>query len=111
MLFKLFRFQTYKKSGDFLNVKELKSKSAVPEITLEIVSKGEPREFASERGSGKVCNCAAKDETGEISLTLWNEQIDEFGEGDKVKIENGWVSEYKGNVQLSAGKFGKITKQ
>ncbi|MBI4052406.1 MAG: hypothetical protein HY394_00035 [Candidatus Diapherotrites archaeon] len=93
-----------------MKVNELKPKSAVPEITLEIVSKGESRDFASDRGSGKVCNCAAKDETGEISLTLWNEQTDTFEEGDKVKIENGWVSEYKGKMQLGTGRMGTISK-
>lgn len=93
-----------------MKVNELKPRTAVPEITLEIVSKGEAREFASEKGSGKVCNCAGKDDTGEVSLTLWNEQIDEFGEGDSVKIENGWVSEYKGKMQLGTGRMGTISK-
>lgn len=92
-----------------MQVKDLKARMAVDEITLEIVSKGDVREFATERSTGKVCSCAAKDDTGEISLTLWNEDIDKVEEGSKVKIENGWVSEFQGNLQISAGKFGKLT--
>jgi replication factor A1 len=92
-----------------LKVAELKPRSAVPEITLEIVSKGETREFANERGSGKVCSAAAKDEDGqEVTLSLWNEQIDQVKEGSKVKIENGWCSEFQGQKQVSTGKFGKM---
>ena len=93
-----------------MKVSEIKIKQAVPEIELEIVSKGEIREFANDRGSGKVCNAAAKDDSGEIKVTLWNEQCDHVNEGDKVKLENGWCGEYQGEKQLSTGKFGKLTK-
>jgi replication factor A1 len=93
-----------------LKVSELKSRTAVPEITLEVVSKGETREFANERGSGKVCSVAAKDETGEeVTVSLWNEQIGQVEEGKKIKIENGWCSEFQGNKQVSTGKLGKLT--
>lgn len=92
-----------------MKVSELKPRAAVPEIILEIVSKGEPRGFANERGSGKVCSTAAKDEDGEeVTLSLWNEQIDQVEEGQKVKIENGWCSEFQGLKQVSTGKFGKL---
>jgi len=92
-------------------VKELKPRTPVPEMELEIVSIGETREFANERGSGKVCSAAAKDTKGdEVSLTLWNEQIEEYGEGDKVKLLNGWCSEFKGTVQVTAGKKGSLEK-
>jgi len=83
---------------------------AVPELELEIVSKEEPRQFASEKGSGTVCGCAAKDDTGEVKLTLWNEQCNEFNEGDKVKLTDGWCSAFKGQLQVSSGKKGKLEK-
>jgi replication factor A1 len=90
-------------------VKDLKPRMGVEEIELEIVSKGEEREFANANGQGKVCSCAAKDSEGnEISLTLWNEQCNEVEEGKKVKITNGWTSEYQGQLQISAGKMGKL---
>jgi replication factor A1 len=92
-------------------VKELKPRMAIDEITVEIVSKGEGREFASANGAGKVCSAAAKDDEGtEVSLTLWNEQCSQFNEGDKVKITNGWTSEYQGQLQISTGKQGTIEK-
>src|SRR3989338_3038437 len=92
-----------------MKVSELRARSPVDEIVLEIVSKEEPRSFATEKASGRVCNCAGADDTGdEVKITLWNEQIDQFNEGDKVKIKNGWVSEYKGQIQLGTGKKGTI---
>jgi len=93
-----------------LFVKDLKSRAAVEEIELEIVSVGESRSFASGRGEGKVANAAAKDSKGdEVSVTLWNEQIDQVKEGSKIKIEKGWATEYQGNLQISTGKFGTLT--
>ena len=87
----------------------MKAQNGFDELVGEIVSVSEPREFASQRGSGKVANAALKDKTGEIKLSLWNEQIDQVKEGDKVKLENGWCSEWQGQKQVSTGKLGKLT--
>jgi replication factor A1 len=93
-----------------MKISELKPRTAIPEITLEVVSKAEARNFASERGSGKVCSLAAKDEDGkEVKVTLWNDDCTLVKEGDRIKIENGWCGEYQGEKQVSAGKFGKLT--
>ncbi len=92
-----------------MKVEDLKPRTAVDEITLEVVSKGEVRDFATEKGAGKVCTCAAKDDSGEVSLTLWNEQCAEVKEGDTVKIENGWVSEFRGDKQVGTGRNGTLT--
>jgi len=90
-------------------VKELKPRAGFDEIVLEVVSKGEEREFANANGSGKVCSCAAKDDSGEeVSLTLWNEQCAQIAEGQKLKITNGWTSEYQGQLQVSTGKQGTL---
>lgn len=92
-----------------MKVKDLVAKSAVDEILLQIISKGEPRAFSGANGSGTVCNATAKDEDdGEITLTLWNEDTKKFKVDDIVKIKNGWVTDYKGKLQLAAGKKGSI---
>ena len=92
-----------------MKVKDLKARAEVDEITLEIVSKAEPREFTNDRGSGKVCSAAGKDDTGEVGITLWNEQIDQVQEGNTIKIEGGWCSEYQDNIQVSTGRKGTLT--
>ncbi|MEK6958949.1 MAG: hypothetical protein AABW59_02780 [archaeon] len=90
-------------------VKELKPKTPVDVIELEIVTKGEPRAFASASGQGTVCSAAGKDSEGdEVSVTLWNEQYKEVNDGDKIIIKNGWVTEYKGTLQVSTGKQGTL---
>ena len=91
-----------------MNVKDLQARQGNVDIVLEIIEKGDVREFEKFGKKGSVCNAIAKDETGNIKLTLWNEQIDMIDVGDKVQITNGYVSEYQGELQLSTGKFGKL---
>ncbi len=90
-------------------VKELKPMAAIPEIELELVSIGEARPFATAKGEGQVASAAGKDSAGEeVKVSLWNEQINQVKEGDKVKITEGWCTAYKGQIQVSTGKRGKL---
>jgi len=76
----------------------------------EVVEKEKPREFDKFGKKGKVCNCTIKDSSGEIKLTLWNEDCTKYDIGDKLKVTNAYCSEFQGEKQLSAGKYGKIEK-
>jgi replication factor A1 len=91
-----------------MEIKDLKPNSSVDALTAEVVSVDEPREFTNFRGSGRVANAVLKDKTGEVKLTLWNEQVDQVTPSSKVVVENGWCKEYRGELQVSTGKFGKI---
>ncbi len=57
----------------------------------------------------RVADTTIQDETGSINLTLWNEQIDQVNVNDIIKIENGYVTSYRGETQLNIGKYGKFT--
>ncbi len=93
-----------------MKIKELQVNQAFDELKVEIVSKGEPRAFSSMRGTGSLCKAAVKDDSGEVSLTLWNDQAKQFEEGDNLVIQNGWCSEFRGEKQISTGKKGTIAK-
>lgn len=94
-----------------MKISELKAGTGNVDIQGEIVNKEEARDVITKFGKKtRVANATVKDESGEITLSLWGDDADAFSQGDTVKIEKGWVSEYKGNMQLSAGKFGKIQK-
>jgi len=83
-------------------------------VTVEgvIISKGRTRSFIS-RKTGRVVRIAEaklKDDSGEITLVLWNRQIGMVNKGDRVRITNGFVNEYRGNLQLNVGRKGTIEK-
>jgi replication factor A1 len=48
------------------------------------------------------------DETGQIKICLWNEQIGSVSVKDKVYIENARVSAFRGERQLTLGKTGTL---
>lgn len=89
-------------------IKDLQPKQGNVELEAVVIEKQEPREFQKFGKSGRVCNAKIKDITGTMSLTLWNEQVDQVHIGDKIKITNGYVNEWQGEMQLSTGRFGKI---
>jgi replication factor A1 len=49
------------------------------------------------------------DETGTIKLTLWNDQIEMVNVNDIIRIENGYITSFRGEIQLNVGKFGTLT--
>lgn len=91
-----------------MKVSDLKPRMGKVDIELEVVDVGEVREFQKFGNAGRVSTATAKDETGEIKLSLWNNEIDLVKKGSKVKITNGYVNEFQGEMQLTAGRFGKL---
>jgi replication factor A1 len=89
-------------------IKDLKARDGNVDIEIEITEKSDVREFQKFGKAGRVCNAKGKDETGTITLTLWNEDIDKVNVGDKVHITNGYISEWQGELQLGTGKFGQM---
>lgn len=91
-----------------MKINELKPRMGKIEITAAVKEVGEAREFDKFGKKGRVCNATISDDSGETKLTLWNDEIDKVKAGDKVKITNGYVNEFQGEMQLTAGKFGKL---
>ena len=91
-----------------MKVSELKAREGKVDITVEVVSVEEPRTFNKFGREGRVANAIAKDDSGEIKLTLWNDDIDKVKVGSKVKITNGYINEFQGEKQLTAGRLGKL---
>jgi ssDNA-binding replication factor A large subunit len=81
--------------------------------TLEATVVGlEPTREIDTRDGGKkkVRNGRLKDATGEISLVLWGSEVDLVGEGDRIRLVEAWVSDYRGRPQISLGRTGKLEK-
>jgi len=94
-----------------LKIKELVNGMKRVSIEGKVTEKSETREVMSrfKNESYKVASVVIADETGSIKLTLWNEQIDQVNVDSIVKIENGYVSSFRGEIQLNVGKYGKLT--
>jgi replication factor A1 len=93
-----------------MKIRELRAEAKIDTLELTIKEKGSARDFSSRSGStGKVCDAkAVDDEHQEVSVSLWNEEIDRVQVNDRIRITNGWAREWRGNLQVSAGRFGKL---
>ena len=96
------------KKGNKMKINELKAKQGNVNVKGTIIECGAVREFNKFGKAGKVMNATLKDDSGTITLTLWNEDVEKINTGYEVEIINGWVSEWNNELQLSTGKFGKI---
>ena len=89
-----------------MKVNELKDKGQVDEITLKIVEKEEPKDVRG--GTLKMCNCVGEDDTGKVTVTLWQADVEKVNVGDTIKITKGWSQNYQDAMQVSSGRFGAL---
>jgi len=91
-----------------MGLKDLKARQGDVNLVVEVIDKGEEREFQKFGRTGRVCNITVKDDTGEMKMTLWNDDIDRINVGDRIEIKKGYVGEWQGEPQLTTGKFGSL---
>ena len=91
-------------------VGDLTPQSRAVNVTAKVVSKTEIREIPMGRDGSphKVSDALVGDETGVVYLTLWDDNIEKVNEGDTLRVENGYVTLFKGNIRLNIGKYGKL---
>lgn len=93
-----------------MNISELTND--MRHVTIEgIVEKiTEPRTVNLRAGgSAQVADAIITDDTGNIKLSLWDDQIKMIKEGDKILIENGYTQAFRGENSLNIGRYGKLT--
>ena len=98
---------------EFVPISQAKKMRSGVSVLAVVKSKGEPRTVNLKTGGTiNVCDAiiANNDESPEnqMKLTLWGEDIKTVNEGDNVRIIDGYTNEFKGEVSLTKGKFGKM---
>ena len=91
-----------------LTVEELEADSDNVEIEGTIKKLPTPRAVSTQYGQKRIVTVVFEDDTGEIDLTLWEEEIDAIEEGADVQIEGAYVREWADDIQLNIGRDGNI---
>jgi replication factor A1 len=92
------------------NIEELKFGMKKVDVGARIVEIPPRKLITTEYGNQcYVSNAKIADDTGTIRLSLWNDQIDNFHVGDRVEVENCYVSSFGGEQQLRIGRKGAIS--
>jgi len=94
-----------------LKINELKDGDRKVDVEANVIEKSDAREVRSRytNETFRVADATIEDETGTITLTLWNEQVEQVNVGDRVKIENGYIKSFRDILQLNSGKYGSLT--
>jgi len=94
-----------------MKIKELEDGMKRVNVVAKVIEKSDPREVHSRTKDAtyNVADAVISDETGTTKLTLWNEQIDRVNVNDTIKIENGYVTSFRGEIQLNVGRYGTLT--
>ena len=94
-----------------MKIRDLRNGMKNVSVEAKVVEKSEAREVLSrfKDETYRVATAVIADETGKIKLPLWNDQINQVNINDTVKVENGYVTSFKGEIQLNVGKYGTLT--
>ncbi len=90
-----------------MNISEI-SKQKNINLEADVVEVSSPKIFTKFGRPGKICTAILKDSSGTITLALWDEQVEEVKAGDKIRVINGYIKEWRGEKQISIGRYGKI---
>ncbi len=94
-----------------MKIKELRNGMRRVEVEAKVLEKSPTREVMSRYKDvvHRVATAIVSDDTGKIKLTLWNEQIGQVNVNDNIKVENGYITTFRGEMQLNVGRYGKLT--
>lgn len=70
-----------------------------------------PKQVMTSKGvEHEILEAKVEDETGAMTLVLWDEKVLPLKVGDVLQIINGFVTSFKGEWRINVGKYGEITK-
>ena len=92
-----------------MRIKDVDVRAKWVNLKARVVEKSNTKRVYSRFGTSHSLSTARiSDNTGSMKLQLWNAQIDMVSVGDTVQIEKGRVRTFRGELQVSIGKNGKL---
>lgn len=81
-------------------------------IAVKVLSISESKQVVTSAGvDHEILELEVGDKSGSIRLVLWDERIStDLKEGDMVKVENGFVTSFKGVWRINVGRYGSVTR-
>jgi len=96
-------------SKELVKMEKLTPDSREVNIIVKVVSKSEVRNVTGrDYSTHRVADALVGDETGCVILTLWDDNIDKINEEATLRITNGYVNLFRGNMRLNIGRYGSF---
>ena len=94
-----------------MNVCDLKPGMSSVNIKVTVSEILKPKQVITSKGvEHEILEAKVEDETGAMTLVLWDEKVLPLKVGDVLQIGNGFVTSFKGEWRINVGKYGEITK-
>jgi ssDNA-binding replication factor A large subunit len=91
-----------------MKINEIKRGMSGISVTGKIIDISDPRDVQTKYGRRSVADATLEDETGQISVSLWEKQINSVAVGDIITVSGAYVTEFRDKLQLSVPRTGKI---
>lgn len=79
------------------------------DVEANILLIEDPRAIRSKDGKDNtVANAIIMDDSAQIKLSLWNDDIPKFRKGQKIRITNAYLKIFNNEPILNVGQYGKI---
>jgi len=94
-----------------LNVQDLKPGMSHVDVTVKVLNASESKQVVTSAGvDHEILKLEVGDESGFMKLVLWDEKIIRLKARDRVKIENGFVTSFKGTWRINVGRYGRVER-
>ena len=95
-----------------LGVKGLKPRMSRVNLTVKILKTPEGMQAITSGGvERQILELEVGDQSGSIKLVMWDDKIiPDLKEGNAVKIENGFVTSFKGIWRINVGRYGTMAR-
>jgi replication factor A1 len=91
-----------------MKISELRAGMSNVSLEAKVIDKSETKIVQTRYGKRSVANAVLEDESGEIKISLWQDQIKKVNVGDKVSISGAFVTTFRDSLQLNIPRNGKI---
>lgn len=91
-----------------MKISEIQRGASNVSLTAKVIDISERREVQTRFGKRSVADVLIEDDSGQISMSLWEDKIDAVSVGDTVDISGAYVTEFKQKLQLNIPKTGKL---
>jgi len=96
-------------SKELTKIEKLTPNSREVNLIVKVVSKSQVRNVTGrDYTMRRVTDALVGDETGCVYLTLWDDNIDKIKEEATIRITNGYVNLFRGNMRLNIGRYGSF---
>ncbi len=94
-----------------MNIRDLKPGMSSVNIKVSVSEISELKHVLTGKGiEHEILEAKVEDETGGMTLVLWDEKVLPLKVGDVLQIGNGFVTSFKGQWRINVGKYGEIAK-